>query len=448
MPLADTTLIMSKSSHVFPLSLFAALLMCIAMGCSNNTSPTQAVVTVAPTSESSSPPIATAINPSTANTAPASIYNESIPKTPAKRILIAEVELMRDALRLLAAKNWDGNLDNPLPLSQSDFDAARLSEYSADAEADNIQMTMSADIELLYLSTESAQEIRTVLLQARSEYLAYARTQQVSQKYLDEFERVLPPDSQRLVYHPTRSSEVPPSAVEGVANATDGSQDYSRYQLDVYAIDLYNIATDLEPSHILGDAPASDESKTQRQKQWRDMAARKLIYHEMTHVLQRAFINLHVSDANYRTSKDAFLWASDSLARLSQSEHWLWGNDSTIVGGNNQHLSNESQADGVAFEILAATYNLSQAQRDAVWDHLFGRLENARKALDEIKTLCESRFPTLAPDAFGSPLARTFSDYSLKKLAFRLVNLSAYVGYVHPLRAEQVGAFWDALRMN
>ena len=246
-----------------------------------------------------------------------SIYNESIPKVPAKRILIAELDLMLDALRLLDAKKWNGSIDQPLPLSESEFDPAKLRAYIADADADQVVMTMPPDIEPVYLSTDSVQEIRAVLFSAHSEYIDFLKHQGVPQKYIDEMLNVLPADATRIVYHPINKADVPPSAVDGLSTSADNPKDYSRYQLDVYTVDLYNIATDLEPSLILDAVPTSAEAKQQRLKQWRDMAIRKLVYHEMTHVLQRAYINLHVSDANYRTSESAYLWATQSLAPAS-----------------------------------------------------------------------------------------------------------------------------------
>jgi hypothetical protein len=377
--------------------------------------------------------------------APASIFDDAIVSPPAKRILIAELALMRDALTLLASTGWDGNIDAPVPLKQTDFDATRLNTYIADAEANNVLMVMPPDLEPLYISDQSAQDIRALMTQAHREYVDYLHTQQVQQRYLDELEQVLPADASRMVYHPINSADVMPSAVDGVV-LSDGSQDFSRYKLDVYTVDLYNIATDLAASGILGAEPTTSEGNAARLTQWRDMAVRKLIYHEMTHAVQRAYLNVHVDDAGYRMSESAYLWARASLASVDATYHWHWGNSSTVAESNNQHISNESQADGIAFEVLTAVYNMSPAQRDAVWDHLFGRLDMARATIDEIQQLCESRFPTFVPDGFGSPLAATLDDYTLKKLAFRLVNLSAYAGYLHPMQPQDTEKFWVRLQ--
>lgn len=408
---------------------------------------------VAPTGATSGPTApadlaqATSIAANPATQSGLSIYNDSIPKTQAKRILIPELNLMRDALQLLAAKGWDGNIDRPLPLGQSDFDPAKLRAYIAHYQSEAAVVTVPPDMEGLYLSASAANDIAALLLRAHDEYVGYLKAKGIPQPILDEMALVLPPDLARIVYHAINKADVPPSAVDGMATASDsalGLKDYSRYKLEVYTVDLVDIATDLGPSLIMGPEPVSTEAKLARLKEWRDMAVRKLVYHEMTHVLQRAFINLHVHAAKYRTSESAYLWASQSLAAVSAGDHWQWGGASTVADGDNQHLSNESQADGIAFEVLSAVYNLSSRQREAVWDHLYGRLDDARAAIDEIRTLCETRFPALVPDSFGSPLADVFSDYALKKLAFRLTNLSADAGYLHPLRPERTAAFWQA----
>lgn len=382
----------------------------------------------------------------------ASLRDENFTFTPAKRIMISEVELALDALRLLVATNWDGEKDTPLPITIDDFDQTKLETYIADETEDVQTLTIPADLESLYISPESTAELSRLIIQSRNEYLAYLTAKGCQQQYVDEIDKnVMPADPERMLYHPENDPEAPPTATEGLVVGSDGSKDYSRLQMNVYPVDIYNRVDMLQQSGILGPEPTDAAARMDYQRQLRDMATRQLIYHEMTHVIQQAYVNRHVPEEEL-TRRSSWSYATKILANVDTRYHWLWGGGA-FMDMNNRHVSDESQAEGISFEIFAAIYDLGPAQRDAVWDYFFGRLEGARQSFNEMRTLVEAHYPEFSLDEFGDPLETVLADYSnsqgrrvLTHMAFKFVGFPTYVGYFNPMLPQDTEKFWEALR--
>jgi hypothetical protein len=402
------------------------------------------------------PPAATAQpapSPRPAATAAASpsgsIYEEDIPPTRAERIVISEVYLLREALQLLVQKGWDGNPDGPLPLAVTDFDQERLQAYIADEAHDDLALTVPADLEVLYTAPEAAAEISALLLPVRSEFVDYLAGKGVLPLYLDEIDQhVLPPEPGRLIYDPINDPNAPSTSAGPLQ--VGGEDDFSQLVIHVYPADIYNAAESLRQSKILGEEPASAAERLAYNRRLRDIALRFLLYHEMTHVLQRAYIDVH-TPAEYRTDKAAWLYAAQTLINVDTQYHWLWGGH--FADMNNRHVSDESQAEGLSYAVLVARYTMSPQQQAAAWDHFFGRLEDSRAVLDEARALFDRHFPDYAPDEFGSLLAPVMEGYpdlngryALMDVAWRLSSLPAYVGYMNPLLPQDTDRLWAALR--
>jgi hypothetical protein len=249
-----------------------------------------------------------------------------------------------------------------------------------------------------------------------------------------------------MAYHPINDPNAEPTAVEALDGVAGGATDHSRLQLNVYPVDIYNRVLLLENSRILGEPPDGREAYEVYHLTLRDVAARQLIYHEMTHALQRAYTNLHVEEKEERTLPGAWLSASKTLlADVDTQYHWTWG-DPFFAQSYNNDVSGESQAEGISFEVLV---NLLAA----VWDHYFGRYEPSREALAESKAIFEEAYPTFSPDDLGDLLPEVMDQYPdpagrnvLWQVAFRLIALPAYVGYLNPMEPDDAPEFWEALR--
>jgi hypothetical protein len=382
----------------------------------------------------------------------ASIYNEEIPTTRANRIIISEIFLMLEAGELLLETDWDGTNEMELPLTIEQFDQGNLEAYIEDESQDDSALTIPSDLEDFYVSDEGAEAVQGIILEANGEYTAYLEAQGVLPMYIEELAEVMPATAERMTYHPVNDPNADPTAVEAL-DVSGGESDHARLQMNVYPVDIYNRTLLLENSRILGEPPDDEEGYAGYHLQLRDMATRQLIYHEMTHALQRAYTNLHVEDEEERTRTGSWLFATKTLlADVDTQYHWMWG-DPFFAPTYNNDVSGESQAEGISYEMFVNLYEMSDAQKAAVWDHYFGRYEESRAALTASKELYEEAYPEFSPDELGDLLPDVMDQYPnsngshvLWQVAFRLIALPAYVGYLNPMEPDDTPKFWEALR--
>lgn len=379
-----------------------------------------------------------------------SINNSNINSPDPKQVQINEILLVRDTINLLKNTNWSGSKDAKLPIKVSDYDQSRLENYIENQEAKSGLLTIPNQIEDVFSSGQSATEITSLMMLARNEYIAYLEAKGVNSKYIEEIKsNVLPEDRNRIKYHPENDPNADFSSVGGYNIDENGERDYSKVNLQLYAVDIYNIASNVYNSKILGEPKG--EYDTQYWEECRNIAVRQLMYHEMTHVLQRAFVNMNV-DEEHRTDKSAYVYADKTLVDVDDKYFWNWGNTEIIAMSNNRQVSQESQADGIAFEILTNVYDMSEEQKEALWAHFFGRLSNSRQALNEIKEISESEWPNLSVDEIGGLLKDVMRDYNqpgestLIRLTNRVIGFPAYVGYLNPVEPEDTDLFWDYLK--
>lgn len=393
-----------------------------------------------PVSGTASPTSDLRTTPINVNSEIPSLYSDQVQFTNADRSVITELEYFNDALDILQSKNWDGESDMPLVLS--DFSAAKIQHY-LDEEADrDVAFTIPEDKEDFYLSSIAGQEIMSVILASRNEYLSYARQKGVAEKYIQQFNIVtLPEDITRITFHAINDPDAPPTAAEG--GTIDG--DYSKVVLDVYALDIYLKTERLKRSGIIPSAETSANEKTLR-----DMAIRHLLYHEYTHVMQRAFETLNATAGNEKL-KTAWLYTDRSIRDIDDQYFIDWVSELDNLDYN-RTIAQESQAEGISYEMIVSVYNLSSVQKQIFWEYEHGRLENGKNLFDEAVEAVETRYPDFNIDYFGSELYDQFAKELtpgspegrlFSSLSLRLGNLPAYGGYFHPMLLQDTHKFWE-----
>lgn len=374
-----------------------------------------------------------------------SLNNFNINSSSARQVEFSELKLALEAFRILDQKNWRGN-DGALPLSPSDFSSSFLNQLSAEQSAKTQGLTIPNDLGYLYKNTT---EINNLIFTAREEFLRYAAARGVNQKYINEVNsRVLPADPARFTYDrsltPNRAT-----FVEGYRGPNGKVND--QLQMATAAVDFYNGARLVMESGILGPRPINSQALDTYYRQARDIGLRWYIYHEMTHVLDRAYLNLNTDEPDQLFPYDDI---NDTLARFDTAYFWNWG-----IGGKsdltrNLDVSRERQAEGVAFEILVANFDLSNAQANALWEHLFGRLRTGNQQLNQIRQISEREYPnfpihkldTALGDVFAKSSDATFKrEFGLSGLSGRLTALPAYGGYLNPMRPEDSAGYWSLL---
>lgn len=379
-----------------------------------------------------------------------SIYLDNIPSKKSDQVQINELYLALDVLKAMDGKGWNGDKDTPLPVNASDFDSAKLEDYVENELSKPDLLTIPNDLEDLFVGTTAKSEIEEIILKSHSEYLTYLKSVGTLDKYITEFNNVLPADLSRITYHAINDPSAPPTATESIRLEND-EKDFSRLILNVYAVDIYNYFTNIFDSSILGELPTNSTEKAKFLKTYRDIATRQLLYHEMTHVLQQTYVNIYTPEDKLGR-KSAWADASKRLMDVDTQYFWEWGNREAFQLSNNRSIANESEAEGVSFVVLTEMYNMSNNQKEALWEFAFGRLSNMQGVLNELKDLFQENYPEFSPDEFGEPMANVFNDYAgenkyeLKKIGFKMAALPIYIGYLNPMLPSDVNKIWDALK--
>ncbi len=378
-----------------------------------------------------------------------SIYNENITANKSKQVQINELYLTLDVLSAMKGKGWNGDKDTPLPISGNDLSVSKLSNYVENERSKEGLLTIPSEMEDLFIRKESAKEIEQIILSSYNEYLDYLTSRGTLEKYITEFKNVLPANLERITYFPVNDPSSPPTATESLRKE-DGEKDYSKLVMSVYAVDIYNYFTNVIDSEILGSEPTNENAKQDYLIANRNIALRQLMYHEFTHVLQQTYVNIY-SSAEDLGKKSGWAEADKRLMDVDDQYFWKWGNREAFQLSNNRQIANESQAEGISFEVLTEVYNMSSQQKAALWEFAFGRLSNMQSVLEKVKDEFQTSYPNFSPDEFGNLMADIFSDYSgpngyeLKRISFKIAALPIYIGYINPMLPEDTIKIWDAL---
>jgi hypothetical protein len=372
---------------------------------------------------------------------------ETVPATTAGQIVLNELHLMWLALDALEARQWNGKWGDPLPIVAADIDARALRRMAADEDRKDRELTIPAEWEDLFVGEAAQAEVQAEILAARAEYVAFLDERGVLPAYLAELERVLPGDPRRMIYVGDNDPQARPTATEPlVVDEATQDQDHSRLLLKVHGVDLWNGSDMCREAQLLGPPPAAADALRAWHRDCRDLGLRQTVYHELTHALQRAYVNQHLPPEE-RDRRASWSDASKALYQLERAFFWRWGDHDAIAAVANHALADERQADGVSFQVLVRACGLSAAQAAATWDRWFGRLSDARDLLLRIRDRFDRQWPDYPADDFGSALFDIFPIGSgAATMSLKLAALPAYVGYLQPLRPEESDAFWQALR--
>jgi len=375
-----------------------------------------------------------------------SLRRESISTKPSRQTQLSEVELVVESLKLLQQRNWNGS-NRDEKLQASDFPQSTWDRWKATQEQRRAGLTIPDSVLDLYTSPQAQTEIKAEAMKIRQEYLDFIKARGVNQRYIDEInQRVLPTDSSRYLFHFENNLESAPTSVEGISVGRD--KDFMKLQMHLSVIDFNNGARVFRESGILGTPQETPHSDQALEKQLRALGMRWYIYHEMTHVLQRAYINIH-ADPKYANSLEPYDDPRKTTMIAADTYFWKWGQkDPWDAAAQNYDIASESQAEGISFEALTTGYDLSVAQKNAAWEHMFGRLKTVQGQLNQARSTFESKYPDYFPHDFDNYLSNTLEPGAganadlVFSLTLRLGIMSSYVGYSNPMLPQDTGKFW------
>jgi len=366
---------------------------------------------------------------------------------PAPTLRLPELELAELALAQLAAADWEGWVDAPLPLSPDAVTGAQVADWRDLMARQEADASIPPAQEPLYVGRAAAREVRDVLSAARQSFVAYLQEKNVATPYLAELDRVLPDAADRIRYRADAGIEV----VTQLAPMPDaGSRDWGRLVLQVSAVDVWSTAQLAARAELLGPAPTDPAARLAWDVGNRDLGAKFLVWHELTHALQRAYLHPHLPETE-RKSQVAWALAEHRLLDVDPSLGFTWGN-ATGAATRLRRAIDERQADGIAFQVLVWNAHLDTDRAARAWDCWFGRLDAARRQLDRVRDDLAGVAPDLALEDLADPLADAFAAHPtaadrevLVTLARRLRGVPELSGHLTPIQVGEAAALWRVL---
>ena len=375
------------------------------------------------------------------------INSSSINPLQADPLILPDVLLYNAALKILVNKNWNGNV-NSIPLNYTDFDSRTLNTVLQLVAERRQRLQIPVELNDLYEAPQSQQNIVENIYAARQEYLNYLRQKGVAQAYLNELENyTVKEQADRLVYV-YEDDPNPPTSLGPFINSQNQSN-FREQVLTINSLFLYNNTAPIEDSRILGPMPTEINARREYHRRAINMALRMSVYHEMTHGLQRAVVSYH-APADRKTDKVAHNHASKTLIPVSSNLFWKWPGLTINQTINDRIISQESQADGIMFDVLFDNYNFSNTQQQAYLDHYLYNLDQSKAQLSEINTLFDRNFPEVDKQGLGTYLDDAFDNYpnntdktTLRRQMRNSDFLPNHWGYLNPMMNTE--AFWRAV---
>jgi len=370
-----------------------------------------------------------------------SINDSNIKVVKAERIQILSLEFVNATLDLAQGKNWGGTKESKIPLSISDYTQSDLNGWVNTSKEKDDNLLIPDDISSVYLGNTAITEITEEVFKAREEYLSFLKAKGVNQKYIDEIENYTFPNSKERFTYVAKND--PNAGLTGVSSY-NGNDREAKYELQ--AVDIYLPSLLLKKSLIIGDEPSDISEVVPYFTKLRNMALRMTTYHELTHVLQRA--------VNYTNTADGFKYPTIFIQSVKTSPEYNWGGD-PVKDIYNRSIAEEAQADGIAFVALTSLYDMSNIQKEQVWDHFFGRLENGAKQYETFMSKMEKDFPKYNQWDFPQKILDDViykDNASLTEPGKTLVRLSdaidvaAYGGYLNPMTPDKAELLWTFLK--
>ena len=371
-----------------------------------------------------------------------SINDSNIKIVKAERIQILSLEFVNATLDLAQGKNWGGTKESKIPLSISDYSQSDLDGWVNTSKEKDDNLLIPDDISSVYLGNTAITEITEEVFKAREEYISFLNAKGVNQKYIDEIENYTFPNSKERFTYVAKND--PNAGLTGVSSY-NGNNREAKYELQ--AVDIYLPSLLLKKSLIIGDEPSDISEVVPYFTKLRNMALRMTTYHELTHVLQRA--------VNYTNTADGFKYPTVYIQSVKTSPEYNWGGDA-VKDIYNRSIAEESQADGIAFVALTSLYDMSNAQKEQVWDHFFGRLENGAKQYETFMSKMEKDFPKYNQWDFPQKIIEDviYKDNASQtepgKTLVRLcdaIDVAAYGGYLNPMTPDKSELLWDFLKV-
>ena len=383
------------------------------------------------------------------------IYNANLVFKQDSSSFIPEIDWMSYVVKTASSNGWNGSPDTKLPIDANSIPQNMIDKLENERILYDQRREIPSNYEKFYIGPQVKSEMLELMATMRKEYIAYLKAKGINSKYITEIEtNALPSGAANLFYDGINDIDGM-SQVQTLIDANGNKNDYSKLQLEISANGIYNDSRKIFSSGILGTQPEEGTAEFDAYYlKVRSIGLRYVMYHEMGHVLQRVVDNTNVPESE-KTSKGNWYGTKKSLYYLDTKYYIKWTPLETTSEVFNHELSQESQAEGIAFEVLTSVYNMSDVQKRLTWENLFGRLNGFRDKFDEVTNIFMNQYPDfditdieqkiyddiIAPlDSMGD---KAHTLYQTNK---KLGSLPAYAGYLHPREPQDMPALWEFLK--
>jgi hypothetical protein len=174
----------------------------------------------------------------------------------------------------------------------------------------------------------------------------------------------------------------------------------------------------------------------------------------MSHVLQRVVDNTNVP-ADKKTMKGNWGSATKTMFKIDNKYYMKWSDLETTTEVYNHDISQESQAEGISYDIFTTVYNMSDIQKQLIWEGMFGRLNKYRDKYDESLNAIANKnkgfdLATIDTKIYTDIISQLDPMNRNSEILYtanrKLGNLPAYGGYLHPREPKDMPALWEYLK--
>jgi len=189
----------------------------------------------------------------------------------------------------------------------------------------------------LFESVEAQREILELFRVARKQYIQHLQSRGVDRKYLEELDHVTNDDSiEYKVAGIGADSQQKGSQEKDGKKILTADQDATKKEIVITAHVLESVFEMFKRNEAFSKL---DDTIL------REMAARLLLYHEMTHSLQQAYLNYH---GKYRKTETFQRVVGEKLSSIFQKKYAKFDSSGML----SEELESERQAEGVANDAL------------------------------------------------------------------------------------------------
>lgn len=336
-----------------------------------------------------------------------------------------QIDLLNKLVILAEQNEWTGNLSDNIGFSYVDFKDEfdmYYSSYKAYVKAKELPTDM-----LPLLIGEGETAINSYISEARNEYLTQISGLGFNQKYIDEINfYVIPENSDRIIY---LSDDFVNSEYIGSSTARVNG-DYGRRQITIDPRDINYVYQDLKKTMFSQRVTSTELLKA---------STKMVVYHEMSHVLMQAYINLHVpAEIKLDGGKDMWTFSNIDFLEPSKKYFWAWS--------NNKEISDERIAQGLMLKCIVLDYSMSDDEKNDLFDILVKKDNYNMNTIQGFGERLHDQYGRLLSidwSNFGSYLYDQVTekgrylnpneDHTVLREMFDITNtLPSYIGYFNP----------------